>query len=612
MSDSYHLEDEVEQKAYDHRLMRRLLQYVRPYRSWLIVATVLLLIAAGLTNVLPLAVMWSVDHYINNPDRAPGDSAQLAQDIGSLFDITMLIAVLVLIETVVRYGQLVIVAVVGQRTMLHMRTGLFAHLQQMPLRFLDRNPVGRLMSRVTNDIEKIQQTIVSGTVEVLGELLTVIVVLGFMFVINWQLALLALLPLPFIFLTSYLFRKFARGAFLEIRQRIASINAHLQENVSGMRIAQLFGAEGRQYAAYERRNAQHRDAWFTQIRNFAVYYPVIEFLGTAAVALIIGYTGLRYLQLGETVTGLASEGTFFAYVFWAERLYGPIRALADRYNLLLEAMAASERVFQLQDTQPEIVDAPDAKPLTNARGAIDFEDVWFAYDEANWVLKGVSFSVAPGERIAIVGHTGAGKTTIINVLGRFYDVQRGAVRIDGDDVRALQQETLRRNIGIVLQDVFLFSGTIEDNIRLGDRQMSFEHVQRCAQYVNAHPFIEQLPGGYQFNVGERGVNLSTGQRQLIAFARTLAHDPRILVLDEATSSIDTATEVLIQDAIEKLLAGRTALVIAHRLSTIRNADRILVMHHGELREQGTHDELLAVDGLYRKLYTLQYLDESAA
>lgn len=605
MSEGYHVDDEIQRRSYDGQLMLRLLGYVRPYRRLMLIASALLLAVAIISNLQPLLIKWAVDYVINNPAREEAVAAG-AQDRHRLLLVTLLLGGLVLVEGCLRYTQMLLVAIIGQRTLLKMRMQLFEHLQHMSLRFLDRNPVGRLMSRVTSDVEKIQATVVAGVVEVISDVLTVLVVLVVMFAVNWKLALIAVTPVPLIFLTSLVFRKYAQESFLEIRRKVARLSAFMQEKFSGIRIVQLFGLEERSAAQFELLNADHRDEWLRQVRNFAVYFPLVEFLSAVSTALIILYCGWKVLEMGGAVSGVASAGTFMLYVLLSERLYMPIRALADRYNLLLEAMASSERVFQLLDTVPDVVDKPVARIPQQVQGRVEFRNVWFAYEDEQWVLKDINFVITPGERVAIVGHTGAGKSTIINLLSRFYEVQRGQVLIDDVDVRDYDQVALRRHIGIVLQDVFLFSGSVEQNIRLGDSDMSEEHLRACAEYVNASHFIDKLSQGYQYEVGERGGNLSTGQRQLLAFARTLAHRPQILVLDEATSSIDTETEALIQDAIEKLMQGRTSIVIAHRLSTIQHADKIMVFHHGELREAGSHQELLAQGGLYRTLYELQY------
>lgn len=622
-SDSYHVADEVQSRSFEWSLLRRLLLLLRPYKRQMWVSLFLLLVASCLSNASPLLMMHAVDTYINAPGS--DDPDKVAGIISGLLNTTLLLAGIVFLEAIVRSIQLLIVTWVGQRTMFEMRMDLFRHIQELPLSFLDRNPVGRLMSRVTSDVDKIQQSIVMGVVQGLSGTLTIIAVLIFMFYVNWQLAAIALLPLPFIFLTSWVFRKFASKSFLEIRRKIAGISAFMQETMGGIHLVQILDRQRAVFAEYDRKNADHRDEWLTQVRNFAVYFPAIEFFSGLSTALILLYVGTQVLGMGSEVTGLASFGTLVGYVYWTERLYVPIRGLADRYNMLLEALASSERVFELMDTAPDIVDPAAPVQPSRLRGEVQFDRVWFSYgtgagsvlaetehpdaeaeDGSRWVLRDVSFTIAPGERVAVVGHTGAGKTTLINMLGRFYDPQRGVVRIDGVDVRDYAQNAMRQHIGIVLQNVFLFNDTVENNIRLGDATLSQEWVRECADKVHAATFIERLPGGYDYRVGERGANLSSGQRQLIAFARTLAHQPEILVLDEATSNIDTETEALIQDAMKTLMQGRTSLVIAHRLSTIRTADRILVMHHGEIRESGTHEELLRHGGLYKTLYELQF------
>lgn len=621
MTEGYHIDDELQQRAYDSRLLSRLLHYTKPYRRYLYMAAALLLLLSLMNNLTPLFLMRAVDHYINNPARGAAmpmepslaDEA-ITRDMQGLFWITAALALLMTAQALVRYFQALLVALIGQWCMYDMRIELFDHLQRQSLRFIDRNPVGRLLNRVTNDIEKIQQTIVNGVVAAVSDILTVIVVLAFMLYVNPRLAMVALSPLPFILLSSIIFRKYAQHSFLEVRRKIARITAWMQEHVSGIRTVQLFGRQNHVYVEYDHRNADHRDEWLRQVRNFAVYFPTVEFFSTLSTALILAYCGMTILRQGQEQSGLASVGTIFAFILLSERFFGPIRALADRYNLLLEAMAASERVFKLLDTDPEIRDIQQAYSVERLGGHIEFDHVWFSYnadqaapdESTEWVLKDMNLEITPGEHVAIVGHTGAGKTTLLNLLSRFYDVQKGAIRIDGRDIREYAASGVRRQIGVVLQDPFLFSGSVRENICLGDETMTMKHVEQCARYVNAADFIHRLPGSYAYHVGERGCNLSSGQRQLISFARALAFDPAILVLDEATSSVDSETERLIQEAVEKLLQSRTSIVIAHRLSTIRNADRIVVMHRGRIRETGSHTDLISLGGLYKTLYDLQY------
>lgn len=614
MSEGYHADDDLQQRAYDRRLMGRLLAYTRPYRRLMYAATCLLLFLSLLNNVTPLFLMRAVDHYINNPVRRAAESTgvaldaeALARDMRGLLWIVAALAALALVQAFVRYFQVFLVALIGQRSMYDMRMEVFDHLQRQALRFIDRNPVGRLLNRVTNDIEKIQQTIVDGVVAAISDLLSIVVVFGVMVYVNWRLALVALSPLPFILLSSIIFRRHAQRSFLEVRRKIARITAWIQEHVSGIRTVQLFGRAGHAFDEYDRRNADHRDEWLRQVRNFAIYFPTVEFFSTLSTALIIAYCGIQILWQNQEQSGVASVGTIFAFILLSDRFFGPIRALADRYNLLLEAMASSERVFKLLDAPAEIQDAADATEAGRFTGRVEFDRVWFSYaPEADPVLKEVSLAIAPGEHVAVVGHTGAGKTTLLNLLSRFYETREGAIRIDGRDIREYTLASLRRQVGVVQQEPFLFSGTVRYNISLGDETMTAAHIEASARYVNAAGFIERLPGGYDYHVGERGCNLSSGQRQLVAFARALASNPAILILDEATSSVDSETEQLIQEAIAKLLKSRTSIVIAHRLSTIRNADRIVVMHHGRIREMGTHEELIALGGIYNSLYELQY------
>jgi ATP-binding cassette, subfamily B, multidrug efflux pump len=506
------------------------------------------------------------------------------------------------LQGIVQYAMTYFTQWIGQQTILDIRMQIFRKLQRMSLAFFDRNPVGRLVTRVTSDVEVLNEMFSSGLVTVFADVFIILWIVIFMFTIDWGLALVTLSVLPILFYATFVFRRKVRDSYRDIRHEVARLNAFTQEHVSGMMTAQLYGREARDLGLHERINAAHTQANVRSVFYYAVFYPVVDFLSALAVALIIWYAG------GGIIAGVMTLGTLISFVQYTEMFFRPIRDLSEKYNIMQTAMASSERIFKLLDDESRITDPADAAPLTEV-GDIEFRNVWFAYNDEEWVLRDVSFTIARGRTAAIVGATGAGKTTIISLLGRYYDVQKGAILIGGRDIRTIATAELRAQIGTVLQDVFLFSGDIRGNITLGDEHIGDERVREVAAMVGIDRFIERLPDGYAAEVKERGATLSTGQKQLLAFARALAIDPAILILDEATSSVDTETELLIQQAIARLLAGRTSIVIAHRLSTIQNADTILVMHKGQLREQGTHQELLALGGIYRRLYQLQYKEQ---
>lgn len=594
MSTAFH-EDEIIGAAYDARLMRRLLGYVRPYRAAVVLAVVLLLLTSAASLVGPYIVRIAIDDHIT-PGRLEG--------LG-----VVILAYLVALTAafVLRYAQTYMMARVGQHAMYDLRMELLTHLQRLSVGFYTRQPVGRLVTRVTNDIEALNEMITQGVVAIFGDLVTLVGIVAILLYLDWRLALATMLVLPAIILFTARFRAVAREAYRAIRVRLARINAFLNEHIMGMGIVQLFGREAREQARFEELNRDHLAATMISLRSFAVFHPVVGAMSAVAVAIIIAYGG------AQALAGTISVGLVVAFVQYAQRFFEPIEDLAEKYNILQAAMASAERLFRLLDEPVEVEDPPAPLRVDRVRGEIEFRNVWFAYESApehDWVLRDVSFHIRAGESVAFVGHTGAGKSSIINLITRFYDPQQGCVLVDGNDVRGWDQRDLRRHIGLVLQDVFLFAGTIEDNIRLGTSSITSEQVRRAAEFVNAARFIERIPGGYQAQVQERGSTLSGGQKQLIAFARAIAHNPEVLlVLDEATSSVDTDTEILIQDALGRVMQNRTSIIIAHRLSTIQHVDRILVIHKGRIAEEGTHRELLSRGGIYTKLYQLQYRDQ---
>jgi ATP-binding cassette subfamily B multidrug efflux pump len=581
-------QDEALEKNYDARLLRRLLVYLRPYRGLTALAVLLLLSGAGLALVGPALTQRALDVAIP------------ARDTGLLGTLALVFLAALVLEFLVEYGQTLLTTYLGQRVMYDLRMQIFSHLQRLSISYFDRNPVGRLMTRVTSDVETLNELFSSGVVTVFGDVFTLVAIMTMMLWIDWRLALVTFAVIPLVWLTARIFRRRVRQAFGDIRVRLARLNAFLQERLSGMRVVQLFGREADSAARFAELNKDHLEAHRRSITIYAVFFPVVELLTAVAMALLLYYGGLRALS------GTITVGVLAAFIQLTRRFFQPLQDLSEKFNLLQSAMASSERVFALLD-QPVTVLEPitPVKLAEPVRGAVRFEGVWFRYStEGPWVLRDVSFTASPGQTIALVGHTGAGKTTIVNLLLRFYDPDRGRILIDDVDIRQLATADLRGLIGFVQQDLFLFAGDIQHNLTL-DAPIPPEAARQAARRVGADRFIERLPAGYDHRLGERGRSLSVGERQLLSFARALALNPTILVLDEATSSVDAQAEGQIQVAIAELMTGRTSLVVAHRLSTILHADEILVLQHGEIRERGSHRELLAQQGLYERLYQLQ-------
>lgn len=571
--------------------MKRLLKFLRPYRLQVGVGISLLLISSVTQLAGPLLTKIAIDRYITGKDWS------------GLTVIALIFLAIIAVEFIISFTQTYLIQWIGQKVMFDIRTLIFSHLQKLPLSFFDKNPVGRLVTRTTNDVEALNEMLSSGVVTIFGDVFVLVGIVVAMLNLNWQLALVTLSVLPLIFYATFLFRSKVRESYRKIRVRIARINSYLQENISGMYTVQIFNREAKNAQHFDQLNKDHLLAYLQTIRYYAVFFPAIELISAIALALILWYGGMRVIGGSMTI------GVIVAFIQYAQRFFTPIRDLSEKYNIMQSAMASSERIFKLLDNPEQVMAPPHPAKLPPARGEIAFDNVTFSYNKDDYVLKNVSFKINPGEKVAIVGATGAGKTTLINLIARMYEPTKGTICLDGVDTSKLRIRDLRGRIRMVLQDVFIFSGTVEENIRLGSKQISMERVIQAAKDVNAHAFISRLRDGYQHELSERGSNLSVGQKQLLSFARALAHDPEILILDEATSNVDVETEHLIQDAIAKLMAHRTSLIIAHRLSTIQNVDRIIVLHKGEIREMGTHEELMLKRGIYFRLYQLQYAIE---
>ncbi|MGH9710123.1 MAG: ABC transporter ATP-binding protein, partial [Candidatus Acidiferrales bacterium] len=591
---------------YDAQLTRRLLRYLKPYKWRVFLALGLTIVVTPLQLVGPQLFQEAIDLYIT---PALGHKISFAAAFHGILWVSLAFMATLIFSFMFQYGQVRIMQSVGQQTMYDLRKEIFGHLQRLPMSFFDRTPVGRLVTRVTTDVDALNDLFAAGVVAMVNDFFFLVAAVAWMLSLNWKLALAAFAVLPLMFGATWIFRNSVRDANRRIRTAVARINSFLQEHISGMAVIQLFNREHKARQQFTELNREYNFAFKKAILAYAFFFPTIELLSSCAYALIFWFGGLRVL------VGAVSIGVVVKFYMYSQRFFTPIQDLSEKFNILQSAMAASERIFKLLDEPLKVQSAASPVELNAPRGEIEFRNVWFAYrggenpSEEDWVLRDVSFRVAPGQSIAIVGHTGAGKTTVIQLLLRFYDIQRGEILLDGVNIRKLDLQNLRRLFGIVLQDPFLFSGTIESNVRLGTASITRDMVEQSLREVGLGPFIDSLPHGMTTEVTERGATLSVGQRQLISFARALAHNPQFLILDEATSSVDTQTESLIREALDRLLSGRTALVIAHRLSTIQHADRILVFHKSRLREEGTHQELLARRGIYYRLYQLQYKDQ---
>lgn len=584
----HYYEGQAAGNIYDWQLTKRLAGYLLPYKFYILSALALLFLISLLGLVGPYLTKIAIDEYIRQ------------ESISGLNRIALLFILVLLIRFVVQYGQIQIMQYTGQKVMQDLRLELFSHLQRMSPEFFNKRPVGGIMTRLVGDVEVLNEMVTSGVVSMLGDMFMLLGIMGVLLWMNLKLALVVFLVLPLIFFAAQVFRQKVRESFRQIRIRMAKINAFLQENISGMSIVQAFCRERRNLEQFKTINGDYLESYLKTVFYYALFFPAIEIITALALGLIIWYGG------GQVLEGTLTLGVLVAFIEYTQRFFRPINDLSEKYNILQSAMAASERVFNLLDTSPSIIPPATPQKIEQFSVGIEFKDVWFAYNADEYVLKNISFRVDKGESVALVGLTGAGKTSVISLLARFYDIEQGQIMIDGHDIRKLDQAVWRSNISLVLQEPFLFSGNILSNVRLGREDISLEQVEQAARRVNAHQFISQLPEGYYEPIQERGANLSAGQRQLIAFARALVFDPQLLILDEATSNVDSQTEALIQDALKKLLQGRTSIVIAHRLSTIQQADKIIVLDKGEVVEEGNHQKLLAKEGIYYWLHQLQF------
>ncbi len=588
MTDGFY-EKELTGKSFDRKTASRLFKFIKPYWRLLSLTIFLLLITAGLQVMGPYLIKLAIDNYI------------LAGKVDGLLNIVLLYGLVLLFEFVIRYFQGYYTEYMGQKIMYDMRMEIFSHIQKLPMSYFDKNPVGRVMTRVTTDVQSLNEMLSSGIVTLFGDIFMIVGIMAIMLALDWKLSLVTFSVLILLAIATFIFRAKVRVSFRIIRTKISNINSFLQEAISGIDTTKIFNRQKENNDEFSVLNRDYLTTYLKTILYYAVFFPVVILISTLAVALVVWYGG------GQVIRNLLTLGTLVAFIQYVEKFFHPISDLSEKFGILQEAIAASERVFNLLDLKPAITSPADPVRVEKVKGNIKFKKVWFAYNEDNYILKDISFNLQAGQSVAIVGATGSGKTSIINLMNRFYDIQKGEILLDGVDIKRFNLQDLRRHIGVVMQDVFLFSGTVLDNIRLGNKDISVEKVVEASKYVNAHKFIKKLPGQYDFEVKERGQVLSVGQRQLIAFARALVFNPEVLlVLDEATSSIDSEIEALIQDALSKIMEKRTTIIIAHRLSTIKNVDKIIVLSHGEIVERGTHRELLKAKGIYHKLYKYQY------